>query len=500
MTSLAMADSLLGADIWNLITSSMYVDPLAIYREYLQNSADAARLNISPSRVRVDISLDVTNSRLRIRDNGPGLDHLAAVRSLLPISRSEKTPGVDRGFRGIGRLSGLAFAERVTFVTRASARDKVTRVVWDGSKIRRHTKDSPSIEDAIRKCVDVSILSTPDVKYPDHFFDVEVSGIGRYVAGDLLNREFVQAYIAEICPVPFSGDFTLSRPIIDLLSQKGHSLFTLDVFIDKEELPVVRRHSMSIEFSDKRADYFRSLERIEIPSIDRSEPAVIGWLAHSSYLGAIPKRLGIRGIRARIGNIQIGDEYIFDRLFPEERFNRWCVGEVHILDNRIIPNGRRDYFELNPHLRNLENHLTVAIRKLIAVCRRSSLTRNRGKQVASVIDYLQDTYDLVKLGYLSADLNRSLVDQALCHSKEFREKLFSFSHAVIKSIDFSELDLMESKLRTLDADADESVSMGVSESELTAYRKVFRAIVETTPSPAAAKKIIEDVIRRVREF
>ena len=35
----------------------------------------------------------------------------------------------------------------------------------------------------------------------------------------------------------------------------------------------------------------------------------------------IPKRLGIRGIRARMGNIQIGDEAIFDHLFPEERVN-----------------------------------------------------------------------------------------------------------------------------------------------------------------------------------
>ena len=38
-----------------------------------------------------------------------------------------------------------------------------------------------------------------------------------------------------------------------------------------------------------------------------------------------------------MGNIRVGDERVFDHLFEEERFNRWCVGEVHILDSRIIP-------------------------------------------------------------------------------------------------------------------------------------------------------------------
>jgi len=55
--------------------------------------------------------------------------------------------------------------------------------------------------------------------------------------------------------------------------------------------------------------------------------------------------------------MQIGTDRIFEHLFEEPRFNGWCVGEVHILDSRIVPNGRRDYFEPSPHLRNLENQL-----------------------------------------------------------------------------------------------------------------------------------------------
>ena len=113
---------------------------------------------------------------------------------------------------------------------------------------------------------------------------------------------------------------------------------------------------------------------LRIPAIDESSDAAVGWLAHSSYLGAIPKDLGLRGFRAREGNIQIGDEGVFDSLFPEERFNRWCVGEVHIVDPRIMPNGRRDYFEPGPHTRNLENHLEAIIRGIVNRCRKASVT------------------------------------------------------------------------------------------------------------------------------
>ena len=112
-------------------------------------------------------------------------------------------------------------------------------------------------------------------------------------------------------------------------------------FLDDEALPITRRFSDKIRFSNGREDHFTDFEKIDVPAVDGNGCAAIGWVAHSSYRGVIPKDAGIRGIRARAGNIQVGDETIFDHLFPEDRFNRWCIGELHIVDPRIIPNGRR---------------------------------------------------------------------------------------------------------------------------------------------------------------
>ena len=185
-------------------------------------------------------------------------------------------------------------------------------------------------------------------------------------------------------------NFPFVSEVEDLFGE-NESPLSLEVILDGESTPVVRRYGEMIRFSKDREDSFTEFERIDIPSVDGNRSAAIGWVAHPSYLGAIPKETGIRGIRARVGNIQIGDETIFDRLFPEERFNRWCVGELHIVDSRVVPNGRRDYFEPGPHIRNLENQIGTIARRIATRCRTASVMRNKEHKFQSALYQLGDS-------------------------------------------------------------------------------------------------------------
>ena len=150
------ATSLMGADILNLITTGMYHTPLAMYREYIQNAADAIEGSPQPEEGRVEIMIDAGERKVRIRDNGPGLTHAQAKRELIPIARSRKRRGVDRGFRGIGRLSGLAFAEAVTFRTRSRATQAVTEIRWDGATLRTSVVGGEDLGRIIESCVTIS--------------------------------------------------------------------------------------------------------------------------------------------------------------------------------------------------------------------------------------------------------------------------------------------------------------------------------------------------------
>src|SRR5262249_25259435 len=67
---------IVGKDVLELLSTSMYVDPMTIYREYVQNAADAiedGRRGGGRSRGKVSIDLDLAARSIKIRDNGIGL-------------------------------------------------------------------------------------------------------------------------------------------------------------------------------------------------------------------------------------------------------------------------------------------------------------------------------------------------------------------------------------------------------------------------------------------
>ena len=481
--------SLVGNNLFSLVTAGMYDNPLALYREYIQNAADALAVARGTTNRMVEIDINLPALSVKIRDSGPGLHHEAAVKALLPIAHSQKRPGTDRGFRGVGRLSGLAFAESVTFLTRSEGNQPVTRIVWDGPKLRKRILETKQTERAIRECVSVEIL--PGNGYPDHFFEVEVSGVGRHAAGLILNRESVRTYIGEVCPVPMPLNFPFDSEIENLFAE-NESPLTLKVVLDGELTPITRPYGEMIRFSRDREDRFKELEKIYIPSVDNNGSAAIGWVAHSSYLGAIPKDTGIRGIRARAGNIQVGNEFIFDRLFPEERFNRWCVGEIHIVDPRIVPNGRRDYFEPGPHTRNFENQLAAVLHKIVARCRYASATRHKERQFLSALCHMEKTYDLAVSGYLHPKDAKALVGQALSRIRSIRENIDNKNGH--DKVELEKLDELESKLGNFKARPGRPLLGDIRASEVKTYRKVFQTLAKVSQSPQAAKEMIEAIL------
>ena len=368
----------------------------------------------------MDIAIDVSERRIRIRDNGPGLSREEALERLLPIGRSDKTLGIDRGFRGVGRLAGLAFAKTVSFTTRAREDQAVTRITWHSDRLPELTSTESELEEAILDCVDVKPCQVRII--PEHFFEVEVGDVARHSAGLLLNRDAVRDYVGEVCPVPLSSEFPFADRVEGLFCGAEAPL-TLEVLLEGDPDPVERPYGESIRLSANKEAEFTEFQVVRIPSVDGNGEAALGWIAHSSYLGAIPKEQRVRGIRARVGNIQIGGEAVFDDLFTEERFNRWCVGELHILDSRIIPNARRDYFEPGPHLRNLENQLTPVLRNISTRCRRESTARNRARKTLSALCNIEDLYALATSGYLTSEDSAGLVQEALREVEEVRKSI-----------------------------------------------------------------------------
>ncbi|MDD9851128.1 MAG: ATP-binding protein [Gammaproteobacteria bacterium] len=480
---------LVGSDVLHLVTSGMYTNPLTVYREYVQNAADA----IASSQTRngrVVIALDIGKLCVQIRDNGPGLSYREAQRELIPISKSRKHRRRDRGFRGIGRLCGLAFGTSVSFLTRRSKNDPVTKVTWNRVSLQNGIDKNLSVEKTILQSTTVEKLKEGD--YPPNFFEVQIHGISRYAAAAVLNKEVVRNYIGETCPVPFGTDFPYANNVLNLLGKNSEQVLAIDIRIDGEETPITRLHGESVAFSGDRIDKFTDFEAIKIPGLNSNNYAAIGWMVHTSYLGALPAKAGIRCLRARCGNIQIGDESVFDHLFSEVRFNRWCTAEVHILDPRIVPNGRRDYFEPGAHLRNLENHLSALCRKLEQRVRVSSQDRNRQRNFQTFLEKMEESYKLATSGYLTADVARQFAGDKIAEIEQYKVKCQHTGDAGnIKALEKWEKKFAPSNIR---ARRKNSLS-GVKSSEISIYRGIFEILAQASSSPQEAIKTIESILK-----
>ena len=484
--------SLVGPEVFELVTSAMYNEPLAMYREYIQNSADSLLAGNASTDLGIAIAIDPVARKVIIRDNGPGLSHEQACRALLPIGKSQKRRGRDVGFRGVGRLAGLAFAETVSFATRATRDSSVTVVEWHAAEVRKRVRETGQVDQAIRDCV--AVKKVDGNSEPEHFFEVEIAGIHRFAAETILNSDAVRNYISEIGPVAIGRGFPFWSNLQQLFQEVGTPT-ALEISISGDESPILRPFAEDIRMSATRRDRYTELEAIRIPAVDRrAGVAAIGWVAHSGYLGAIPKSAGIRGIRARVGNIQIGDEAVFDHLFSQARFNRWCVGEVHILDRNVVPNGRRDYFEAGPHTRNLENHLTAVCRRIVTRCRRASRERNAERRLVAKMTELEASHTLASSGYLRPDEATRLLEQATIELLAIRKASDRMTDAqrLEERID-RVADLLDGTHARRSVEALEDLPAV----QAAAYQDVFGAVAAVAKTGSEALTMIETIVDRI---
>ena len=163
---------------------------------------------------------------------------------------------------------------------------------------------------------------------------------------------------------------------------------------------VFRPHRNSIEMGKSGETEFQELTTLHTHGRDGGVAAV-SWILHPEYRGALPAKSLVEGWRFRAGDIQIGDNTLLQSLFPEPRFNAWCVAETHVLDRRILPNGRRDHFEQSSFCLDLINNLAPHTRDIAQRCRTSSIARNLLKSVEARITECEQHIRVIEKGALS---------------------------------------------------------------------------------------------------
>jgi hypothetical protein len=213
--------------------------------------------------------------------------------------------------------------------------------------------------------------------------------VARHRQDMLLNEKLIAHYLSQVAPVPFSEDFSYGGQIEEMLSEFVDRV-PIDIRIMQDLVVRPYRDEMKLPGGPNKLK-IDEIETLQFADVD-GEVGAVGWVAHHEYVRSIHPNLGIRGLRARIGDLQVGEQDLFDGCFKESRFNAWTIGEIHVLDRRIVPNGRRDNFELNHHAYNLITQLGPVATQISRRCRSASVARNSSLIIRNTIAQIEQRF------------------------------------------------------------------------------------------------------------
>ena len=376
-----MAENTFGANIIEILTAGMYQDSKVIYREYIQNSCDqidkAEKLNILRTRDpksrfpdlgegEVNIWLDPDERCITIEDNATGIKADDFQRTLLNIADSDKIMGEDKGFRGIGRLCGLAYCKQLIFTSRWNGEDVISVMICDAKKMREMINEANtkvkrhSAFDVIDAIADFKTRPA-NSEDPEHFFKVELLDINDeneelFGGKDENNLENLTDYLSFVAPVPYSADFVYRSEIYDYAKMNDLSIDEYRIKINGQQ--VFKKYKTRLKTGKGQDDVFG----VKFHEFWDKDNTLLGWLwfGKTNFIAAIKEEEVSRGLRLRKENIQIGHDGTLRDMFTREisrRGNSYFIGEVFAVSKELIPNSQRSYFNENPTRIEFEHKL-----------------------------------------------------------------------------------------------------------------------------------------------
>lgn len=366
-----MSENKIGKKILENLTRGMYEDSKIIYREYIQNSAYqifmATANKTFDEELFIDIKIDPVGRNIYIKDNATGIPRELVPEKLSNVADSEKNEEIGLGFRGIGRLGGLAYCDKLRFITTAVGDDTMTIMTWEAKELNRILDDKSVKDDATEVLRRIISYEYKSCDVDEHFFIVELLNISEDNT-ELLSVEKVRNYIAMNAPVPFGPKFHYKKDILDYIDSKGLPRNEYIIYVNGEDMSKPYTTTLYKKINDNQKQKYDDIYAIRTQEFftDNGEMLAWMWYGISRFEKQIPFPLNeTAGIRLRQANIQIGNERTLAPRFKENRGNLYFIGEVHAVHKDLTPNARRDYFNENAAINDLEAQIEYFFKDML---------------------------------------------------------------------------------------------------------------------------------------
>lgn len=427
-----MREPIAGKFLLEILTKGMYSNPMHVYREYIQNSSDSIDKAIEAgillaSEAEIHIIIDDKERNIVIKDNGLGIPADIASIKLMNVGASDKDGITERGFRGIGRLGGLAYAEKVQFITSSVGDSVKTIMTCDCTRMQQLLqKLNNETSDIMETFKAISVFEEQPEEVEKHYFEVRLIGVPK--ESGLLDEDNAVRYLAETAPIDFdSQKFVQARKIREHFAEKGFPITCYKILRGTRRIPIYKLYSRSMSTGKqertKTKDYVRDVEFIFHEATD-GKPMYIGWLAITDFSGVISDE-SVQGIRFRKGNILVGNGSTFAKFFPSEghNANRMFAGEIHVLHDELIPNSQRDDFEPSAVYNEMKNALGEWARDINKKYRRgTSEATSALRNLTKLNEEQRELEEKIDSGAITSDEKREQITEQLEKIARTREK------------------------------------------------------------------------------
>lgn len=381
------------------LTIGMYENKMVLFREYIQNSTDAIDKAVNELKClesigdsQIDIILDNKKNLIKIIDNGSGIKKDEVISTLCDIGNSRKDYSTNRGFRGIGRLAGTAYCEKLIFTTSYKGESEKSTLIWDCIKLKELLKPGQYVDmdlkQVIEKCVRIEY---EDELEESHYFEVKLDGVDKN--SELLNTQKVKDYLVQVLPiemnsVKFYYYSDLNEGIKKYMRDNNVPIEEYPIEFNGEKLTKLYSASKLKTNKENQPDEIIGVHKHIIKDNQDNIVAFLWYGERKNLIGQLSDDR-ISGLRYRKNNIMVGDFNTVSKLFSEGRFNKYYIGEIYIIDNLIIPNARRDDFEDNDAYRYLKCKLVEYFKKISSEIRPMSDLKNAEKKITNNNDKIQ---------------------------------------------------------------------------------------------------------------
>lgn len=395
-----------------ILSQDLYPRKIEIVREYIQNASDALDEYMSVAdyirdRAEPLIKVSIKGRSLLIFDDGIGMDD-EEIEKLKRIAYSEKKAGEEAGYKGIGRLAGIAVADKLKISSTSYGSNRLYHFEFRAGDMREDisAKKKAGIQEPASLVINRHTETWwTDIDPESHYTLVEIRDISESCA-DLLDPETLIEYIGDIAPVGFAPapEFCYGALISEKLRRNVPDYSPKIIYLAKANGERVRiykpyRNEMVlaepdfIEIQDPD-DSNRLLAYCWFASKGKE---ILGKVRPSGRIFSveasdIKRRRRFAGLAYKLFGFTIGDRFLPQRTLWTTALPRalWFTGEIHVIDKGVMPTtDRSDFVETTARKRLYEVAAKQIPGKLIKLAEEISNNRKAYDDAAILKDKLE---------------------------------------------------------------------------------------------------------------